>query len=281
MLDGLLITGRGLYVSGPPVDDTANYATASDDLCDVTIRHCTLVPGWSLHCDCGPRHPAEPSLELSETRARVRIAHSILGPVRVTADEVKSDPLALTITDSIWDALGADQCALTGSDNTFAHAALTIARCTVLGGVRTHELVLAENSIFTGAVRVARRQRGCVRFCHIPAGHCSRTPRRYHCQPDLVVQAVVARKLAPAEEAAAIERERFRVRPIFNSTRYGNPAYGQFAEACAPEIGQGADDESEIGAFHDLFQPQRAANLRARLEEFTPAGAEAGLIFTT
>ena len=47
---------------------------------------------------------------------------------------------------------------------------------------------LAENSIFMGLVRVARRQIGCMRFCYVTPG--SRTPRRYHCQPDLVEKAV-------------------------------------------------------------------------------------------
>jgi hypothetical protein len=36
-----------------------------------------------------------------------------------------------------------------------------------------------------------------------------------------------------------------------------------------------------MGVFHDLFQPQRAANLRVRLDEFTPAGMDAGIIFAT
>jgi hypothetical protein len=34
-----------------------------------------------------------------------------------------------------------------------------------------------------------------------------------------------------------------------------------------------------MGVFHDLYQPQRAANLRARLDQFTPAGLEAGIIY--
>jgi hypothetical protein len=34
-----------------------------------------------------------------------------------------------------------------------------------------------------------------------------------------------------------------------------------------------------MGVFHDLFQPQRAANLRARLDEFLPARLDAGIIF--
>ena len=43
----------------------------------------------------------------------------------------------------------------------------------------------------------------------------------------------------------------------------------------------GAEDRSEMGAFHDLYQPQRAANLRQRLAEYTPAGADAGVIFVS
>jgi hypothetical protein len=33
-----------------------------------------------------------------------------------------------------------------------------------------------------------------------------------------------------------------------------------------------------MGVFHDLFQPQREANLRTRLDEYTPAGMNAGYI---
>jgi len=97
-----------------------------------------------------------------------------------------------------------------------------------------------------------------MRFCYVTPG--SRTPRRYRCQPD----------------AAARD-----VRPVFTSTDYGRPGYAQLAEHCAVEITEGADDESEMGAFHDLFQPQRTANLRARLDEFVPAGMHGGIIFAS
>jgi hypothetical protein len=80
---------------------------------------------------------------------------------------------------------------------------------------------------------------------------------------------------------ALIAAERLRVQPDFNSVRYGNPAYCQLADSCAVEIRAGASDESEMGVFHDLFQPQRIANLRARLGEFTTAGADAGIFFAT
>jgi len=84
-----------------------------------------------------------------------------------------------------------------------------------------------------------------------------------------------------AELTAAREGERSRLQPVFNSTRYGTPAYCQLSLNCALEIRTGADDEAEMGAFHDLFQPQREANLRARLEEYTPAGMDAGIIFAS
>jgi len=53
------------------------------------------------------------------------------------------------------------------------------------------------------------------------------------------------------------------------------------AASCAGEIRRGADDESEMGVFHDLYQPQREANLCARLDEFTPASMQAGIIFAS
>jgi hypothetical protein len=34
-----------------------------------------------------------------------------------------------------------------------------------------------------------------------------------------------------------------------------------------------------MGAYHNLYQPQREAILAARLDEFTPADAEAGILF--
>ena len=88
-------------------------------------------------------------------------------------------------------------------------------------------------------------------------------------------------EITAPERDAEIVLEEGRVEPAFNSTRYGTPAYGQLAETCAMEISTGADDESEMGVFHDLYQPQRAANLRTRLDEFTPAGMNAGIIKAT
>jgi len=148
----------------------------------------------------------------------------------------------------------------------------------VFGIVDVHAMPLGENSLFSSCVNVARRQVGCMRFCYVPPG--CRTPKRHHCQPDLVVQAIKENTmLSAAQQAADIASERLRVKPQFNAVRYGKPAYAQLAETCAPEIRRGADDESEMGVFHDLYQPQREANLRTRLEEYTPAGMDVGIVF--
>src|SRR6185503_9951960 len=239
------------------------------DLCDVTIRHCTLVPGWELSCDCEPKH-TEPSLMLNYIRAHIKIEHSIVGAIQVESDEVKKTPMRLRIRDSIIDATNNELAAIDSPTLPIAYVSLDIARSTVIGEIHAHAFELAENCIFNGIVRVARRQKGCVRFSYVPPG--SRTPRRYECQPDLVTSGL-------SDEDKS--REALRVRPQFNSTRYGGPTYCQLSAACADEIKRGADDESEIGVFHDLYQPQRAANLRARLDEYTSAGMEAGIIYAS
>ncbi|MEA3278425.1 MAG: hypothetical protein U9Q81_24640 [Pseudomonadota bacterium] len=250
-----------------------------------------MVPGWSLVPDCEPRRPAEPSLEVFNVQARLRIEHSILGSIQINQDQVRTDPMPVEIADSILDATSETGEALGGPGHPVAHAVLTILRTTVFGQVLVHAVELAEDSIFTDCLCVARRQLGCMRFCYVPAD--CRTPRRFRCQPDLAEQVVEAelrdaveagnlvltQEELAAEISAARERERMRVHPRFNSERYGRPDYAQLADLCAEEIKRGAHDESEMGAFHDLYNPQREANLRARLDEYAPAGMDAGVLF--
>lgn len=308
VLDGLLITGRSVQISTAPAPlqkevkatkaRKASRAKKSESpnetkseagpplapaAVDVIIRHCTLVPGWTLDCDCEPCRPEKGSLHLRNLTGRVRIEHSIVGAIRVQENEVRTEPIDLRLSDSVLDATGLERAALSrpgGSE--IANAALTILRCTVFGEIHTHVLRLGENCIFAGHTCVARRQIGCVRFCYVVPG--SRTPRRYECQPDLAEAAALKKLAANAssnDKSRAIERAHRRVRPQFNSRRYSSPVYCQLALDCPEEIARGADDESEMGVFHDLFQPQRAINLQARLAEFTPAGMETGIIYVT
>ncbi|HEY1425696.1 MAG TPA: hypothetical protein VGF50_03410 [Caulobacteraceae bacterium] len=267
VLDGLLVTGRGVQISG--------------EISGVTLRHCTLVPGWGLDCDCNPLRPMEPSLEIIGAPLCVTIEHSILGAISVERDEVKEDPLRLRLSDSILDATDPARVALGTLGRPCADVALDIRRCTVFGLINAHSLELAEDCLFIGVLTVCDRQDGCVRFCYAPSG--SRTPRRYECQPDLVLAAVAdeaARDGLTTDEVASLRTaETLRVEPKFDSVRYGTPTYARLSLDTAPEIAAGASDLSEMGAYHDLYQPQRAANLAQRLSEFTPAGGDAGIFY--
>jgi hypothetical protein len=276
MLDGLLIAGRGVSITGPPCDDPAQ-APASICGAEVVIRHCTLVPGWGLRHDCEPSLPAEPSLVLTDVRATVRVEHAILGSIQVY-EQRRTDPIPMRISDSIVDATSSQLDAIGGGGEA-ARVVLTMLRCTTFGIVHVQVMALAENCIFGDCVSVARRQLGCLRFCHVPRG--CRTPRRYRCQPDMVVQQVLDTTPASPPNDATVAAEVLRVTPQFTSRRYGLPGYGQLALTCAEEIKRGADDESEMGVFHDLFEPQRADGLETRLDEYTPTGMDVGIIFVT
>ena len=122
-----------------------------------------------------------------------------------------------------------------------------------------------------------------MRFCSVAEN--SRTPIRFHCQPDqaesLLREATAKDHLLPEELDSLLAAERRRVQPELLSERFGSPDFCRLADGNAPEILTGAEDESEMGVFHDLFEPQREANLRARLEEYTPAGMSAVIIFAS
>lgn len=239
VLDGLLVAGRGINVTGP--------------MGAVVIRHSTLVPGWSLEPECEPHSPDEPSIVLERTTACLQIEHSILGTIEVIGDEVSEEPLDIHLRDSVLDATGHDREALSAPDCRLAHAVLHAHRTTVIGEVHTHAVEIAENSVFTGRLQVARRGTGCLRYTYVPAG--SRTPRRHR---------------SPSQPS-----------PLFTSVRYGTPWYAQLADRCPEELRRGSDDGAELGAFHDLYRPQREDGLRARLAEYTPAGTDAGIFFVT
>jgi len=296
-LDGVMVTGRGVQIAG--------------DLAELTIRHSTLIPGWTLDCNCEPQRYTEPSLEIFSPNVCVKIEHTILGAIQIdpaiyvllkeqseevqegsTDDEgtmarcqgigaeVRLDPIPICISDSILDATDPELEAIGAPGCPVAHACLTILRSTVIGQIQVHAVLLGENSIFDGRITVARRQKGCLRFCYVTPE--SRTPSRYRCQPDLVERPIKVqfdqRLISKTERDRALECEQLRIKPRFNSRYYSTPAYCQLADSCAEEIKRGADDESEMGVFHNLYQPQRAANLCARLNEYVPAGVNAGII---
>jgi hypothetical protein len=259
VLDGLLVTGGAVEVEAPAAGETGLGA--------LELRHSTLVPGIALNTDGTPAS-ADPSLRVLSPVATVTIDHSIVGAIRADRDA------RVVVTDGIVDATGEAEVAFasTAGDDEFG-GTVTLEQVTVIGRIKAEALKLVSNTIllaelpevvdpgdWPGPVVARRRQEGCVRFSFVPPG--SRTPPRFHCQPER-------------------ESDAARVEPILTSARYGDPGYCQLADTTSSLIREGADDESELGAFHELFLPRREAHLRTRLDEHLRFGLEAGVFHAT
>jgi hypothetical protein len=296
VFDGLVIHGGAIAIEfdrehahPAPADDAGAGALELHRPPAVELRHCTLVPPAPHDDCCGQCGQRTPSITLRTAEIRLRIEKSILGPIQAAqpfrGEEAKGEcPLAaseIELYDSILDAGGESHFALSAFDGVFAFTRLTAVRTTTHGRVRTHTIGLAEDGIFTAKLETLRRRSGCIRFCHVPLG--SDTPGRFQCQPDLAIEGnrTACGKLQKPKNDEERQQIAGRVRPRFTSRCYGDAAYFQLSRDCPREITRGAEDGSEMGAFHDLYQPQREDQLADRLEEFTPAALESQLIFVT
>jgi hypothetical protein len=130
----------------------------------------------------------QPPAQGNNDRLAIAIQRSICGAISLT-DTVPS----LTIRDSIIDAAVESDQVTVGAITAFG-TTMEMQATTVLGTTSVRSLE-ASNSIFTGSLVSLRRQVGCLRFCYVPEG--SQTPRRYRCQPDLVLS---ERITSPARE---------------------------------------------------------------------------------
>jgi hypothetical protein len=96
-----------------------------------------------------------------------------------------------------------------------------------------------------------------------------------------VEEAIARGKLPSAERARVRASEAARLVPDFDAVVFGEPAYARLARDAAAELTHGAHDEGELGAYHDLWQALRVADLRTRLSEFAPAGTDIDIRFAT
>lgn len=265
------VTLNGFVIAGviriPALDSNGD----ENKLKTLRLRHCTIVPG-AIPAIVGTgsppvveaAKPVGPVLVIETANTNVDIEECIVGQVR-------SDSGAeIRISNSIVDASDPKAIAYAGLADDEPGASLIIENTTVIGKLYTRVMELASNTIFLAeldaadtwpaAVRAERLQQGCVRFSYVPRG--SQLPRLFHCQPATI-----------GDDA--------RVRPAFTSLRYGDAGYCQLSQACAIEITTGADDQSEMGVFHNLHQPRREANLRAALDEYLRFGLEAGIFYAS
>lgn len=286
------ITLDGVVIDGEPVEIVPNGDDESPK--SVTLRHLTLIPGLAFDEAGDPRSPGATSLTVTTTGVELLIDRSVSGPMRM--DQTTNAELRDSIVDaaSLPARESAEGLAIAGAPDASEPAgALTIIASTVIGRILARSFPLVSDSILharttddTAPVRVLRRQQGCMRFSFVPDG--SVTPRRYRCQPQLAIdQAVAAAEAEAGGGISAAVRELIRarivrrMRPGFMAQSASHPAYVQLRRATPVEIRTGASDESEMGAYHGVFAPQREANLRIRLEEYLRFGLEAGVFYET
>jgi hypothetical protein len=247
-LNGLWIDGS-VRVEGP---------------CDLLIDHCTVRPASGRAA--GLPRPWRPALEASAHEAvTIHLRKSIVGPLRLPAAIA-----GLLVEDSIVDAGGGVAVSAPG-DGEGPGPATALLRSTVFGEVRVSQLPLAADALLTGPLVVEQTRYGEVIYSYLPAG--SVTPRRQRCQPDLA--------LAEEPDPAARARLERRLVPSFTSTVHGDPGYAQLAPSCPPQIGCGGQEGSEMGVFHDLYQPQRQSDLAGVVAEYAPWGFDVAVRFVT
>ena len=271
-VDGSEVTLNGLLIAGRVRVPLTDSSGKPNKIARLRLRHCTLAPGAIPAIKAigasppieVPAQAAAPKILVELADTIIEIDHCIVGAIRAVAGA------QVIIRDSIVDATDASEIAFAGLSGDDSGAPLTIENSSVIGKVYTHTMKLASNTVFfsdlkatdtsPAPVRAERLQQGCVRFSFVPPG--SQLPRLHRCQP------------AKLEDVA-------RVRPVFTSLRYGDAGYCQLSPACAVEITQGADDQAEMGAFHNLYQPRREANLRAALDEYLRFGLEAAIFYAS
>jgi hypothetical protein len=253
VLDGLLVEGE--------------IAVEAGALAELQLRHSTIGAAAAALAG-GVRVVA------GNGTLRLVTDHTVLGRV-----EMGGAAGGVVLHDSI---LGEDRRADPDPDSAprlldAAEADLEIARSTLFGAARGRTLE-AENSIFRGLVEIARRQEGCVRYCHVPPA--SRTPGRFRCSPDLALadeHQALGRSLTPAERSLVLAR----TAPQFASSAFNTDGFGHLGPTCPVEVAEGAENGAAMGAGFRHGEPARRANLRDVLEEYLPFGLTAGVIFAT
>jgi hypothetical protein len=264
VLNGLLLCSKAAP-GNPPLALLHVPATttggSSNQLGNLFINHCTLVPGWALASNGSPQYGTAAGLVAAPSGLQISVQRSVLGGLRV------EEQAAASLTDSIVDATSRTNVAYSASDGSSAGGPLTLQGCTIIGKVHAGLLTLISDSIvwaglasgdaWTAPLIADRKQSGCVRFSYLPMG--SVTPRQFEC-------------LEQAEGAP---------QPLYYSLRYGDPGYAKLLPCTNQAIRQGADDSGEMGAFHFVLAPQREADLRVRLQEYIPVGLEFGIFYQT
>ncbi|MEZ4293407.1 MAG: hypothetical protein R3B70_00400 [Polyangiaceae bacterium] len=174
----------------------------------------------------------------------VEVFRCVTGRVTVT------DAATMTFTECVIDAAGGGAVAAPDSEVRFERCTVAVLR-EELGGVYAVDVrvIEASESLFADVAWARDRFHGCVRYSRVEPG--SLLPRKHRVTEDI---------------------------PLFVTRDRTDPAHLRLSEECPRSITRGAEDGSEMGAFHGARLTQRRDALLTRLIEYTPAGLQTGLL---
>jgi hypothetical protein len=170
---------------------------------------------------------------------RVEIDHALMAGLELEGTG------RLQIRDSVIDAREvAGDMAITADEGE-----VHLERTTLAGEVACR-VIHASETIFNDDVMVTDRFRGCVRYSRVTSA--SVLPRIHRVVEDVAL--------------------------AFESRNRHDPAHVRLSASADRRVLAGAEDGSEMGAFHDVHLALRYEGYRRRLEESTPAGLMTGII---
>lgn len=262
-LEGLMLT-RG----APMADADALVARAA--VARLELDGCTLDPGGHRLRD-GTRAPLSPSLRLPqgfgfddpadldafEPTPDVVIQRSVTGALLL------DDRHALVLEATVVDA-GLEPGDPPGDRFAVASATdppggwgppLDVRGVHLLGRTRV-QTVRGSGGLFVGRLEAWNDQTGCIKHSWL-SGDGDRLPSNHACVrgPDADL--------------------------VFTSTWFGDPAYGQIADASDRRVLRRGPGDDQMGAFGSLQEAHRRANLAVRLREFMPVGLRPLVIAVT
>ena len=228
VLDGLWVGARAPRTVRLTANANCSWGT-------VTIGHTTFDPGGD-DADGVPLGPV--TLSIESTVTELSIDSCILGQLVVgTGGFVET----ITLRDTIVQATNPATTVVLSQPGGL----LDIRGCTVLGGIRAHQLEASE-LLCTGLITVDDLQAGCIRFSAFAAD--SQVPRAYRSQTVTDT------------------------RGLFTSQRFGDAGYAQLSDVAPTSIARGGEDGTEMGAFATLLNPIKLDSLQAKVDEFLPFG---------
>jgi hypothetical protein len=218
----------------------------------LALTDCTIVPGWALTSSGAPQstYAGLPTVLAESANLQLVVMNSILGGLWVDPESSAS------LSGSIVDACSPAGVAYANTDGKSGGGSLTMQCCTVVGNIHSTLFAMVSDSIIWATSAVAdRKQQGCVRFTYLPP------------------EAVVPRQFECIQQATGVSQ------PLFYSLRYGDPGYCKLWPSTDDSIREGAENGGEMGAFNVVLAAQREADLRARLQEYLPAGLQFGIFY--